>query len=91
MNANVTIQDVRNVNNKRKEQNKTIGGIISNILTLDKQGLEPKEAKIIGFLVKAKKDSKVYKELCETTKPHKKTGSYNAYAVLNAVKVLLNK
>jgi len=88
---NVTIQDVRNVNNKRKEQNKTIGGIISNILTLDKQGLDVKEAKIIAFLVKAKKDSNIYKELCDVVKPHKKSGNYNAYAVLNGAKVILNK
>ena len=87
----VTIQDVRNVNNKRKEQSKTIGGIISNILTLDKNGLEPKEKSIIDFLVKAKKDSNIYKQLCDVVKPHYKTGSYNAYAILTGVKALLNK
>ncbi len=89
---NVTIQNVRNVNNAKKEQNKTIGGIISNILTLDKNSLENKEDKsIIEFLVKAKKDSNTYKVLCDNVKLHYKTGLPNQYAVLQAVKVILNK
>lgn len=85
----VTIQDVRNVNNKVKANLTTLGGAISSILTLDKKGLEKQEAQIIDFLVKAKKDAKVYKSLADIVKPHYKSGNFSRYAVLLGVKKLI--
>ena len=87
----VTIQDVRNVNNKVKTSLNTLGGAISTILTLDAKGLETQETKIIQFLVKAKKDANTYKQLAEIVKPHFKSGNYNRYSVLLGAKKLLNK
>jgi hypothetical protein len=89
MNAKVTIQDAREVNNQVKQLNKTLGGCISNILRLDAKGLKPQEAQIINFLVKAKKDAKVYKTLADKVKPHYKTGNFNNYSVIVAAKGLL--
>lgn len=89
MKTQVTIQDVRNVNNKAKSNLSTLGGCISSILTLDAKGLEPQEAKIISFLVKAKKDAKVYKSLADVVKPHFKSGNYNRYSVLLGCKKLM--
>jgi len=91
MKSNVTIQDVRNVNNKVKSNLTTLGGAISSILTLDAKGLETQETKLIQFLVKAKKDAKIYKQLAEIVKPHYKSGNYSRYAVLLATKKLINK
>ena len=87
----VTIQDVRNVNNKLKTQFSSIGGCISLILTLDKKETEKQETKIIDFLVRCKKDAKIYKELCEVVKPNYKSGNYNKYSVLLGAKKLINK
>ena len=91
MKNTVTIQDVRNVNNKVKSNLSTLGGAISSILTLDSKGLETQETKIIQFLVKAKKDAKIYKELSDIVKPHFKSGNYNRYSVLLGAKKLINK
>lgn len=91
MKTTVTIQDVRNVNNKVKTNLSTLGGAISSILTLDSKGLETQETKIIQFLVKAKKDSATFKALAEIVKPHYKSGNYNRYSVLLGAKKLLNK
>lgn len=91
MKTQVTIQDVRNVNNKVKTNLTTLGGAISSILTLDAKGLETQETKIIQFLVKAKKDATIYKQLAEIVKPHYKTGNYNRYSILLGAKKLLNK
>jgi hypothetical protein len=91
MSTSVTIQDVRNVNNKVKNNLSTLGGAISSILTLDAKGLETQEAKIIQFLVKAKKDANTYKQLAEIVKPHYKSGNYNRYSILLGAKKLLSK
>ncbi len=91
MKTQVSIQDVRNVNNKVKTNLSTLGGAISSILTLDAKGLKTEEAKIIQFLVKAKKDAKTYKELAEIVKPHYKSGNYNRYSILLGAKKLLSK
>lgn len=91
MNNQVTIQDVRNVNNKAKANLTTLGGCISSILTLDAKGLEPQEGKIIALLVKAKKDANTYKSLADIVKPHFKSGNYSRYSVLLAVKRLVNQ
>ena len=91
MKTDVTIQDVRNVNNKVKTNLSTLGGAISSILTLDAKGLETQEAKIIQFLVKAKKEATIYKQLAEIVKPHYKSGNYSRYSVLLGAKKLLNK
>jgi hypothetical protein len=85
----VSITDARNVNNQVKQLNKTLGGCISNILRLEAKGLKTEEAQIISFLVKAKKDAKIYKLLSDKVKPHYKTGNYNNYSVIVAVKGLL--
>jgi hypothetical protein len=87
----VTIQDVRNVNNKVKNNLSTLGGAISSILTLDAKGLETQETKIIQILIKAKKDATTYKLLSEIVKPHFKSGNYNRYSILLGAKKLLNK
>lgn len=87
----VTINDVRNVNNKVKSNLTTLGGAISSILTLDAKGLETQETKLIQFLVKAKKDSATYKALAEIVKPHYKSGNYSRYAVLLGAKKIINK
>lgn len=87
----VSIQDVRNVNNKVKSNLSTLGGAISSILTLDAKGLETQETKIIQFLVKAKKDTTIYKQLADLVKPHYKSGNYNRYSILLGAKKLLNK
>ena len=89
MKTKVTIQDVRNVNNKVKSNLSTLGGAISSILTLDSKGLEPQEAKIISFLIKAKKDSTIYKQLADIVKPHYKSGNYSRYSVLLGCKKLM--
>ena len=89
MKTQVTIQDVRNVNNKAKANLTTLGGCISSILTLDKKGLEKQETAIIDFLVKAKKDAKIYKALADVVKPHFKSGNYNRYSVLLGCKKLM--
>lgn len=91
MKNSVSIQDVRNVNNKVKNNLSTLGGAISSILTLDAKGLETQETKIIQFLVKAKKDANTYKQLAEIVKPHYKSGNYNRYSILLGAKKLLNK
>ena len=91
-NANsVTINDVRNVNNKVKTSLTTLGGAISSILTLDAKGLETQETKLIQILVKAKKDATIYKQLADIVKPHYKSGNYSRYAVLLGAKRLINK
>jgi hypothetical protein len=87
----VSISDVRNVNNKVKTSLNTLGGAISTILTLDAKGLETQETKLIQILVKAKKDATIYKQLAEIVKPHYKSGKYNRYSVLLGAKKLLNK
>jgi hypothetical protein len=87
----VSINDVRNVNNKVKTSLNTLGGAISTILTLDAKGLETQETKLIQILVKAKKDATIYKQLAEIVKPHYKSGNYNRYSVLLGAKKLLNK
>ena len=89
--SGVSIQVVRNLNNKVKKNLNTLGGAISQILTLDAKGLETEETKIIQFLVKAKKDSVVFKQLAEVVKPHYQSGNYNRYSVIMGVKKLLNK
>lgn len=89
MKNSVSMQDVRNVNNQVKQLNKTLGGCISNILRLDAKGLKVEEAQIINFLVKAKKDANAYKLLADKVKPHYKTGNYNNYSVIMAVKGLI--
>ena len=91
MKTQVTIQDVRNVNNKVKTNLTTLGGAISSILTLDAKGLETQETKIIQFFVKAKKDATIYKQLAEIVKPHYKTDNCNRYSVLLGAKKLINK
>lgn len=86
----VTIENVRNVNKKAKENLNTLGGCISAILTLDKKGLETQETKLIDFLIKCKKDTNTYKKLSERVKPHFKSGNFNKYSVLIACKAILN-
>jgi hypothetical protein len=58
-------------------------------LTLDAKGLEKQEKALIDYLVKAKKDSNIYKSIAEIVKPHHKSGNYSRYAVLLAVKKLV--
>ena len=87
----ISINDVRSLNDKLKSKLKTLGGCISLILTLDKNETEKQETKIIDFLVSAKKDKDIYQKLANTVKPHAKSGNYNKYAVLLAVKKLINE
>jgi hypothetical protein len=89
MKTNVSIQDVRNVNNKVNSKLKTLGGCISLILTLDKNETEKQETELINILIKAKKDKEIYQKLSDIVKPHHKTGNYNKYAVLLGAKKLL--
>ncbi len=91
MKANVTIQDVRNVNNQVKQLNKTLGGCISNILRLDSNGLEKQEKTIIDVLLCAKKSTEIYKLLAEKVKPHYKSGNYNNYSVINGARAIIDK
>jgi hypothetical protein len=91
MKNQVTLQDVRNVNNKVSNKLKTLGGCISLILTLDKAETEKQETEIINLLIKAKKDKDIYQNLANIVKPHHKSGNYNKYAVLLGAKKLLSK
>lgn len=91
METTILIQDVRNVNNKVKANNKSLGGCISNILNLDFKGLEKQEKNIINGLLACKKSPKNYKLLADKVKPHFKSGNYNNYSVILGVKAIYNK
>ena len=88
MRTNVTIEQVRQIDNLVLKKFKSIGSCLSSILQLEKTNELNPDPAIIRFLLNCKKDSEEYKKLVAVAKSNSDR-TFSRYQILVAVKKII--